>query len=184
MERFRLVCRDGRGEWYIHEATAESPLAAFDSVKANLRAPYVVIPAALQGPQENTIVQRWRHGAAELNDCLNCGYDVRSLMRATDGLAVCPECGVGAIMRPLPPEPETPSPTAIPNFKPGATLEAWGVAFSIIGFIFFPLAILGILLGAFAHEFSRGARGKWAMRLGTAALIIGFLIFFTRIFRF
>jgi DNA-directed RNA polymerase subunit RPC12/RpoP len=180
MESFRLVCRDGRGEWYMHEADAESALAAFEHSVASGRSPHVVVPVRLGRGVENSIVQRWKQGAVELGDCLNCGYELKGLVRAADGFAQCPECGVGVVMKPLPVEPPPFSPLSAPNFKPGAVLESWGLTFSLIGLIFFPLAILGILLGAFAYEYSRGARGTWAMRLGTAAVVIGLLIFFAR----
>lgn len=178
MESFRLVCRDGRGEWYMHEVEADTAIGAFEQAAAAGRTPHVVVPERLGRGIENMIVQRWKQGGVELGDCLNCGYDLKGLIRAADSFALCPECGVGAVMRPVPADPAPFRPPAAPNFKPGATLDAWGIVFSIIGFIFFPVAILGIVLGVFAYEHSRGVRGVWAMRIGTAALVIGFLVFF------
>jgi hypothetical protein len=183
MESFRLVCRTPRGEWYMHDAQADHALAAFERLVAAGQAPHLVIPERLGRGLENTIVQRWKGGASEAVRCLNCDYDLKGLVRASDSFALCPECGVGAIMRPLPPEPESP-PASAPNFKPGAILAVWGVAFSLLGFLFFPTAVLGITLGAFAYEYSKGVRGIWAMRIGTASLVIGFLLYFAGAFRF
>ncbi|MBX3405512.1 MAG: hypothetical protein KF869_02010 [Phycisphaeraceae bacterium] len=178
MESFRLVCRDARGEWYMHDVDAANALAAFEAAAAMGLSPHVVIPARLGRGNENAIVQRWKQGGVDLGECLHCEYELRGLVRAADGLAVCPECGVGAIMRPAAPEPETPTPIGLPRFKPGATFEIWGLVFGVLGFLFFPLAILGIALGVFAYEHSSGLRGVWAMRIGTGALVVGVLIFF------
>jgi hypothetical protein len=180
MEPFRLVCRDARGEWYMHDADAASAHAAFEAAAAQGLSPHVVIPARLGRGSENVIVQRWKQGSAELGECLHCGYELTGLVRAADGLAVCPECGVGAVVRRAPAwrEPEPVEPVGSPDFKPGATLEAWGLTFGVVGFLFFPFAILGVVLGALAYEHSRGNRGIWAMRIGTAAAVVGALIFF------
>lgn len=178
MESFRLVCRDGRGEWYMHEEGAPNALAAFEAAAAMGLSPHVVIPARLGRGSENAIVQRWKQGGLELGECLHCEYQLRGLTRAADGLAICPECGVGALMRPAPPAPEQAAASGRPGFKPGAALAAWGLAFSVIGFLLFPLAILGIVLGVFAHEYSRGRRGAWAVRIGASALVVGVLVFF------
>lgn len=182
MDSFRLVCRDARGDWYMHDVSAANALAAFEAAAAMGLSPHVVIPARLGRGNENAIVQRWKQGGLELGECLHCEYELKGLTRAADGLAICPECGVGAVMRPVPPEPA--APVGLPSFKPGATLDTWGLTFSVLGFLFFPLAILGIVLGVFAYEHSRGSRGTWTMRIGTAALVVGFLLFFARVIPF
>lgn len=177
MEPFRLVCRDSRGEWYMHDAQADSALAAFESA-ATGHAPYIVVPVRLGRSAENAIVQRWRQGATELGDCIHCGYDLKGIIRNTHGLAICPECGVGTVMKPLA-SPAIDPIEFVPSFKPGLMLERCGIIFSILGFFFFPLAFVGIVMGAFAHEFSRGVRGAWAIRAGIVSLVIGFLLFVT-----
>jgi len=179
MESFRLVCRDERGEWHMQDLEAADATAAFEAASALGLSPHVVVPTRLGRGPENAIVQRWKQGAVELGECLHCGYDLKGLIRAADSFAICPECGVGVVMRRSRESFEQPE-IAAPNFKPGSVLDAWGLTFSLIGFIFFPLAILGIVLGVFAYEYSRGVRGVWAMRIGTASLVIGFLIFFAR----
>lgn len=181
MESFRLVCRDGRGEWYMHEADAESALAAFERTTASLREPFVVIPARLGRSTESSIVQRWKLGASELGDCLNCSYDLKGLIRPTDGLAICPECGVGAVMKPRPVDPLPDNPLALP-FKQGELLATWAMVFSLIGLVFVSAAFLGIAMGVLAHEMSRGKHGFWGMRIGTAALVIHAVILAARIF--
>ncbi len=183
MEPFRLVCRTPLGEWYMHDTEAENARGAFERAAGSGLSPFVVVPERLGRGVENTVVQRWKMGGTEHGDCLNCGYELKGLIRAADGLAICPECGVGAVMKPGAVEAESTPPFA-PGFRPGATLDAWGITFSIVGFVFFPLAILGIVLGAFAYEYSRGIRGVWAMRLGVAALVVGFLLFLGGVIRY
>lgn len=183
MESFRLVCRDSRGEWYMHDVNAPDATAAFEAATALELSPHVVVPTRLGRGSENVIVQRWKLGAVEVGDCLNCGYDLAGLIRAADSFALCPECGVGVVMKPRREPLEQPV-IAAPNFKPGATLDSWGITFSVVGILFFPLAVLGIVLGAFAYEHSRGLRGVWAMRIGAAATIIGILLLLAGVFRF
>lgn len=180
MESFRLVCRDGRGEWYMHEVEADTALAAFEQAAAAGRAPHVVVPVRLGRGAESAIVQRWKQGGVELGDCLSCGYELRGLVRLADGFAQCPECGVGAVMRPAVAPPVPTSIELVPGFKPGSLLDGWGFMFSVIGFLYFPAAMLGIAMGAVAYELSRGVRGHWAMRAGAAALVIQAMIFFAR----
>lgn len=177
MESFRLVCRDERGEWHMQDLEAADATAAFEAASALGLSPHVVVPTRLGRGPENAIVQRWKQGAVELGECLHCGYDLRGLVRAADRLAICPECGVGAVMKPVVAAQMSGQIELVPGFKPGLMLDRWGMAISVLGFVYFPVAFVGILMGVFAHEFSRGARGRSAIGTGVAALVVNLLIF-------
>lgn len=164
----------------MHEVEAESALAAFEKTTAALREPFVVVPTKHGRGIESNVIQRWKLGASELGNCLNCGYELKGLIRAADGLAICPECGVGAVMKPRPADPLPENPLAMP-FKQGELLATWAMVFGLIGFVYVTAAFLGITMGALAHEMSRGRHGFWGMRIGTAALVIHALILFVRV---